>query len=724
MLKNQIHRSFVLQHDSSDCGVACLLSVIRYFGGDSTIEHLRNISGTTITGTTLLSLYQAANQLGIKAKGAQANSNLELIKQKPPVILAVINEQKYEHFIVYYKYTKGKFIIGDPQFGIKSINNEHLSKIWTMKCLLLEKTNDFITRSDINNRKKQWIKQLINEDIGILTTSLFIGILLSILGMIMAVFSEKLIDEVLPQKDITKLIVGLALVFVILQGRVLLGALRNNLLIKQNQNFNNRIINFFYGKILNLPKAFFDMRKTGDIVARLDDTRKIQTVISILAGDTIINILMIIISLCFLTFYSWHISIIAFISVPIFLVIIAVNNPTIIKCQRAVMNSYAFTESNFISTIKGIAAIKNFNQQSNFKKINQIIYSIYQNKIYSLGKTQIRLGVLSGFTSIIIMIGLIAYASFLVIENMLSIGETMAVLSIVGQLLPSVASLALISIPIGEAKVAFNRIFEIVNENSKALSLSNEINQPLKIQHIDIINLSFRFTGKKTLLSNVNATFKRGEITSIVGESGSGKSTLCQILQKFYIPEKGDIFAENTNIQQWSNEHWTKQISVVPQDIYVFNGTIQENICFGLTFNNKKVIDICKKFGLLKFINDLPNGLQTMVGEDGINLSGGQKQIIALARALFKPAQILLLDEPTSGMDRITETEICNLLIRIKSQYIIILVTHRLETARKIADKICIIEEGTIKNSGTHDYLLTTDNFYSQYWKQPDIKEL
>lgn len=717
MNRKLIHSLHVKQHDSTDCGVACLLSLIRYYGGDSTIQHLREISGTSQAGTTLLGLYQAANAIGLKAEGAEANGITDLIEHGKPTILAVLLDDKFEHYMVCYGFENGQFVVGDPAGGMELYSPEKLEKIWTKKCLLLEPTEKFIRKSDICQRKQQWLKNLLREDAGILTASVVIGVVLSVLGMVMAVFSQKLVDEVLPVHDTRKLLVGLVLVFVLLQARVFINALRSKLLITQSRDFNNRIIDFFYNRLLHLPKNFFDMRKIGDMVARLNDTRRIQTVISSLAGDAIINALMVIVSLVFLAVYSWQIALIAFLCMPVFFWVIYRHHATIIAQQREVMAGYAMTESNFISTINGIAAIKNFNRQSIFQKINQLLYAAFQGKVFDLGKTQIRIGVLSGTASVVIMLGLIAYSSFQVFNNTLSIGELMAVVGITGSLFPAVASLALIAIPINEAKVAFDRMFEIIGMDGGERDEQLIETVPETALLLEISDLSFRFIGRKKLLNDVSMRFERGTISCIVGESGCGKSTLCQILQQFYVPETGTIRLDGIDINNYTPNQWSQLISVVPQDVYIYNGTVLDNISFGVIPKDmNEILVFCKYYGLDKFIAELPQGLMTLVGEEGVNLSGGQKQLIAFARALYKPSRILLLDEMTAAMDRQTERTICDLLLRLKKDHIIVFITHRLETARRIGDLTYVIEHGHIEAVGTHEKLMQTSNFYSEYW--------
>ena len=715
MDRKTINKTFTRQHDSSDCGAACLLSLLRYYGGDSTIQKVREMSGTSQTGTTLLGLYQAAQSLGFKAEGAEAGGIKDLIEHGRPVILTSLLEGKYEHYMVCYGYEDGTFIIGDPAEGVSAYTPDDLMSVWTMKCLLLEPGEAFVSRSDIMSRKRRWLIDLLKEDAGILTASVAIGIVISVLGMVMAVFSQKLVDDVLPSHDVRKLFTGLVLVLVLLMARVGADAIRSRLLIMQGRNFNNRIIDFFFRRLLNLPKAFFDMRKTGDMTARLNDTRRIQTVISTLAGETAINLLMVLVSMIFLGVYSWEIALVSVVCAPVFFWIIYRDNGRIIRQQTEVMGSFAVTESNFISTITGIATIKNFRRQDIFGKLNRMLYSIFQDRVFSLGKTQIRIGVLSGSASVLIMTGIVAYGAMSVFHGRMSTGELMAVIGITGSLFPAIASLALVTIPVNEAKVAFDRMFEIIGDGEDT-DESREAPILHDVRELSIENLSFRFTGRKLLLEDVDMEFRKGEIVCIVGESGCGKSTLMQILQGFYAPESGCIKIDGVRIDAPAPD----VISAVPQDIYIFNGTVLENICFGQVPEDlNEVAEFCREYGFDRFIDELPGGLMTIVGEEGINLSGGQKQLIAFARALYhEPSEILLLDEMTSSMDRETERFVCNILDTLRNLFITVFVTHRLETAKKLADRIYVISGGRVQASGTHEQLMTTDNFYSEYWRQ------
>ncbi|WP_299520033.1 peptidase domain-containing ABC transporter [Winogradskyella sp.] len=717
--QKHLQQTFTQQHDQSDCGVACLLSLIQYYGGSNNLEKLRELSGTTKQGTTLLGLYQAANKLGFTAQGNEADIQA-IIDHAAPLILHVVVEERLQHYVVCYGYKNNKFIIGDPAKGITSYTKDQLEAIWKSKtCLTLTPNDNFVKTKAQKKNKKQWFLKLLKEDYRLISFSVLLGLGIAILGMAMAIFSQKLIDDILPSKDFNKLITGIALVAFLLLVRVLFTALRDYFLIRQTKDFNNRIVDSFYSSLLNLPKPFFDTRKIGELVARLNDTQRVQRVIKQIVGNVVINALVTVVSLGFLFYYSWQTGLIAFISLPFYFVLIYSFNKSIINAQKEVMQGYAFSESNYITSMQGIATVKNDNRQTIFQKINQLIYGNYQERAFNLGKINVRMSVFSGVFSVLFLMGILVYASIQVCNTSMQLGELMAILGISGSLLPSVASLALITIPINEAKVAFNRMYEFA-------SMDKEQKGNFKISEftsLEIKNLSFRFVGRSQLLKGITISVNKNECIAIVGESGSGKSTLGQILQKFYPIENGmAIINDQYNLTELNTEHWRTILGVVPQEVTVFSGNVITNILLGQEDKPEKIVKFCRDYGFEAFINSLPQSYATILGEEGINLSGGQKQVIALMRALYKKPKVLLLDEFTSAMDRKTERFVLRLLNRLKPELTIIFISHRLHSLRHFADRIYVLEDGKTLVNGSHEQLLKTDNFYSEFWKEIKIE--
>jgi ATP-binding cassette subfamily B protein len=589
-------------------------------------------------------------------------------------------------------------------------------KIWVSKSLLLlTYTGKLKTNKEIKNNKISWLYSLIKQDVNVLSMSLILGVIISLLSLATAIYSQKLIDVLLPSKNSFKIVSSLFLLLFLFFLNTFFGYIRSLFLLRQSRDFNIRIINFFYTSLLKLPKIFFDSRKIGDMVARMNDTSRIQRTISNITSNIILDVLLIIISSIAIFSYNRTLGLITLIWMPIYTFVVLYFNPKFIRNQKKVMQSYSINESNYIDTIQGIETIKTNNRETFYTNSTKSIYKSFQSSIFLLGKLGLFYNILNLSISNLFITGVIGFSIFLVLEGDITSGVIIAILQLVGVLMNSTSGLAKANIEVQEAKIAFNRMFEFASidqENKGEIIITN-------FESLDIKNMSFRFAGRKELLKNININIKKGEFVAIVGESGSGKSTLGQVLQQFYQFEKGLIVVNNkVELSDISTPHWRNLVGVIPQDIHIFTGNVIDNILLGKEDEPENIVNFCKKFGFEPFITDLPQGYSTLLGEEGINLSGGQKQIIALARVLYKKPQFLILDEATSAMDRNTEKFTLNLLSNLKQDIAVLFISHRLHTLKNNADKIFVLENGVISSSGNHNELLKTDNFYSEFWSE------
>ena len=707
-----IHKTFVLQHDQSDCGVACLLSLVQYYSGAHTLEELRSLSGTTVQGTTLLGLYQAANSIGFQAEGNEAD--IEVLKAYNAPLILHLTMGNLEHYVVCYGFEKGIFIIGDPAKGIIKLSPKELNSLWRSKtCLTLTPTPQFKKKTTQQKAQFKWFLNLIQKDVRLLLISGLLGTVIAVLGLAMAIFSQKLIDNILPSKDINKLIQGVLLLTFLLLARIGISVVREYFLLLQAKDFNTRINEQFFSKLLHLPKFFFDTRKIGELVARLNDTQRIQRVIKMLVSATFIDILVVFITSAFLFYYSCQVGVFTLLSIPIYFFVIHKNNAKIVALQREVMQSYALVESHYINTFQGITDIKIGNKQGVFSKVNKTIFLSSQEKAFQLGKVNIKLSWISGAISVIFLVSILVYNAIQVLNGTLLLGELMAILSMVGSLLPSVLNLALISIPINEAKVAFARMY-----NFTAIPPEQEEGENINtIDRITLENVSFRFIGRKPILHHLSLQINKGEIVAVVGENGCGKSTLANLLLQFYPPDEGVIYInQQYPLNTIATKSYRSKVAYIPQEVAIFNGNVLDNILLGTPCKAEDLLAFLSEYGFDTYFNQFPQGLTTQLGEKGVNISGGQKQLIAFARALFKKPQLLILDEATSAMDRHTEAFVHRILNQIKCDSLTLFISHRLHSLQHFADRICILENGTVSHSGTHNHLMQTQNFYSDFF--------
>ncbi len=470
--------TFVQQQGESDCGVACLLSVIRFHGGDASLERLRELSGTSIQGTSLLGLQQAANAMRLNAEAFEVE-DLEVFKNEAtfPCILHVVIDEKLEHYVILTALPSGagatdaSGAIFDPANGFETWSEEKLLSVWKSKAVLMLNPSENFERVPQGNKKKiEWFKNIIREDTPMLVIAAVLGIVLAALGMATAIFSQKLLDEILPKHQTQRLWLGIGLLAILLLARAGIGYLRGFFLLRQSRDFNSRMMDDFYDKLLHLPKTFFDTRKTGEIITRLNDTRRIQAVISYLTGNVVIDVLVLLVSAVFIFTYSVSIGCVALLSVPLFGFLIWQYNDRIIKHQKAVMSQYASTESHFVDAITGISTIKANNKESLFSAVGKSYYQVFQQKSYELGTLGNRYGLWNEVLNASLLILILSLSAYIVLQKDIKIGEMMAIISIASGMIGSVGRLATTNIQLQEAKVAFERMYEFA-------SIEPEINQ-------------------------------------------------------------------------------------------------------------------------------------------------------------------------------------------------------------------------------------------------------
>jgi ATP-binding cassette subfamily B protein len=683
-MKKQKALPITQQHDQSDCGVACLQSLLRYYGGDATLEELRAKSGTTKQGTTLLGLYQAASNFGFAAQGCEADARA-LIEHAAPVILHIVTEKGLQHYVICYKAQPNQYTIADPATGQIAVWDEQtLLTHWQSKTCLTLNPMQVVQVAEVNLAKRTWLKNLIQPDVPLLAIASAIGLGMAVLGMAMSVFSQQLIDVILPNKQTEKLTLGIALVALLLLARIGLQRLRQMLLVRQTKDFNNRVIHAFYTALLHLPKTFFDTRKIGELVARLNDTGRIQRVIAHVAGNAIIDALMVITSLLFIYAYYWPAGVVATLSLPVLFLLVYRYNKPIALAQKEVMAGYAQSESYFMNSMQGIAAIKQLGREAAFSETNKIVYGNYTEKTFGLGMLNVKLGVSAGFASAAFLVVLLILTSFHVLQERLLLGEMMAVLGISSSLIPSITNLALLSVPINEAKVAFERMFEFVRltpENFEGRALTH-------IKDISLNNITFRFPGRKPLFQNLNFSVKKGDVVLVQGANGSGKTTLLQLLQKFYAPESGSITINNHDVREINTPWLRSKLGVIDQDVPIFNASLAENLGIAQPNREPKALEtFLTEHGFHPFFATYPNGYATLLGEEGINLSGGQKQLIGLCRALLRQPEVLILDEPETALDGEVWAFLIAKLADAKPTSIIFICSHQAEKYASLVNK-------------------------------------
>lgn len=699
--KNNPPEKFILQQDARDCGVACLRNILLHNKATVSLEKLREWSGTDQNGTSLLGLQQAANTAGFTANGAQADGIDNLAEVTQPCILHVLIDESVQHYIVYYprpgSIQKNRFLIGDPAKGLQYLNRLQLDSIWQSKVVLLLEPGPSLSRWQKQGEKKfKWFFQHLQQDLPLLTVAVLFGLIVAALNLSTAIFSQRLVDKILPEGNRQQLITGLSLLATVLLVKSIAGYLRQFLLARQSNQFNNRLTGGFFRSLLYLVKSFFDHRQTGDLIARLNDTLRIQQAVAYVLGEMAIQFLIMLASLVFLFIYAWPIGLFCLCLIPALFLLVRFFEKDILARQQEVMLAHSRNESNYVDTIRGISTIKVMNREGLFGHIAGNIFAVFQGAIFKLGKTRIKFNLALEITGVIFLVTVFLWGSLLVLNNQLQTGALIAILQMAGWLMQSAVMVALTNLQVQEAKVAFDRMYEFTtiekeHENSDTTPFTS---YPMHIDKLNVRNISFRFPGKKLLLQNVSLEARKGEIIALTGESGQGKSTIMQVLQKFYPYENGSIEIDDNKWENIPVKTWRQLIGVVPQDIAIFSGTLISNICLDDSPHHiEQVLQFCREYGFDRYFETFPQGYTTILGEGGIALSGGQKQLLALARCLYQQPKLLLLDEPTAAMDSATEEFVTNLLNRLKQETVTIIISHK-DSLVQISDRVYMLQSG------------------------------
>lgn len=718
----KIKHSFCLQHTQSSCGLACLVSASKLYGKDINEEQLKISTGTTIEGTTFLGLRDAARELGFDSNGYEGDIQ-SLKALNTLAILYITNANRLPHFILYYGYDQKKeeFIIGDPAIGIQYYTEELLTSVWETRTLLTLAHNSELKKDDTNYsyQRRTFLKGLISPDGHLLLMTFFLSLFTSLLGFTTALFTQKLIDDVLPEKNVYTLFSFISLYLIIIIIGIFLSFFRDILIIRHTKLFNNRLIATFLGKIFSLPMSFFNSMRIGEVISRMKETERIQGAIVVLINSTIVECMTLFFSILLLMYYNIEIAFIAALSIPVMIVVSRYFSIVIKNKQRELMTNYADFEAYAVESISGIQCIKNYVCESFFTEKLESQYYVTQETAKHLGKFS------SGYDLIINILGSVfsiiamSLGAYYVMTEKLELGQLFAIITILSLTIATTINIISVIIHIQESIVAFERLHDIMSSQEEKRIVPNgehSMKEAIKEFHfLELCDVSFSYPGKIELLHNLNMKICTGEFVTLFGDVGTGKSTLLYLIQRFYPIKNGEIIFDGDNINKYTIASWRSYLSVVSQNTKIFMGTVADNITMFHPEETSRLKKLCAEYELNSFLDSSSAlNLFNNLSENGINLSGGQKQLIGFVRALFTNSHILVLDEPTASMDKSNELIMMNILQKIKREKIILMITHKPEIAKK-TDKIFVLNENHVIDAGTHEELIVRENTYSKY---------
>ncbi|REC46261.1 peptidase domain-containing ABC transporter [Chryseobacterium pennipullorum] len=707
---------FYKQPDTKDCGPTCLRIVSKYYGKNISLQQIRALSETTREGSSLLGLSDAAENLGYRSLGVQIDFNT-LVEEVP---LPCIVHWNKNHFVVVYKIDKNnKVYISDPSYGLITYNREEFIKFWIGEnanenteegiALILETTPSFFqTEFDSEESKASFSflsKYLLKYKS--LVIQLAVGLLAgSLLSLIFPFLTQSIVDVGIQNQDINFIYLVLLAQIMLFLGRMGIETIRSWILLHLSARINISIISDFFIKLMRLPISFFDTRMTGDIMQRINDHHRIEQLLTSSSLNTLFSLVNLIIFSIVLLFYDYRLFIVYLVGAVLYIGWISFFLKKRKELDYKRFSQVSQEQSKVIELINGMQEIKMHNAEKQKRWDWEFLQvKLFKIRIKSLSLEQWQ-SVGGNFINQIKDILVSFLSAKLVLSGNLTLGMMLSVQYIIGQLNSPLLQLIDFIKQSQDAKISLERLGEIHDKEDEE-DKNEQYATDIPKKDIEITDMSFRYIGSDVpVFENLSLTIPYQQTTAIVGASGSGKTTLLKLLMKFYDPDKGDIRVGNTSLKNISPRFWRDHCGVVMQEGYVFNDTIANNIAVGEDHIDKQKLRRAVEIANIKdFIEGLPLSYNTKIGNEGVGVSGGQKQRLFIARAVYKSPEYILFDEATSALDANNEKVIMENLEQFFKGKTAIVIAHRLSTV-KHADKIIVLDQGKVVEEGSHAELV------------------
>ena len=715
----RFRKTFVPQVDMMDCGVAALASISRYYGSDYSLAHLRELTKTTKEGTTALGLVQAAKKMEFETRAIQADMSLFEIKDiSYPFIVHVAKDGRLQHYYVVYKNKKNHLIIGDPDPSVRitRMSKKGFEKEWTGVALFFAPEPSYKPYKDKKNGLLALVP-LIFKQRSLITNIVLASFLVTLINILGSYYLQVILDEYIPnqmQSTLGIISIGLVVTYILQQ---MMNFAREYLLTVLSQRLTIDVVLSYIRHIFELPMSFFATRQTGEVTSRFSDANSIidalaSTILSVFLD---VSILMIVGGVLLLQ--NRNLFWLVLYSIPIYLIIVYTFMKPFEKMNHDVMQSNAMVSSAIIEDINGIETIKSLtSEEVRYQKIDSDFVGYLDNS-FKLSRLSILQTSIKQGAQLILNVLILWTGAQLVMANTISVGQLITFNMLLSYFTTPLENIINLQTKLQSAKVANARLNEVYLVDSEFQTFQeNPYQEQLLKGDITVSDLSYKYGFGRDALSDINLTIKQGEKVSFVGVSGSGKTTIAKLLVNFYKPYKGTISLNGQNIDQLDKRSLRQFINYLPQQSYVFSGSLLDNLTLGADpiVVQEDILKACDIAEIRQDIEQMPMGFQTELS-DGAGLSGGQKQRIALARALLTKSRVLILDEATSGLDVLTEKKVVDNLLQLTDKTIIF-IAHRLSIAQR-THRIFVMDQGRIVESGSHEELLSQAGFYQRLFQ-------
>ncbi|MBE8968139.1 peptidase domain-containing ABC transporter [Nostocales cyanobacterium LEGE 12452] len=692
----------VAQHSEEDCGAACLASIAKHYRRNFTLNRIREAVGTGQLGTTLLGLRRGAEALGFNARSVRAsNEILDRMNQAP--LPAIIHWKGY-HWVVLYGQKGKKYIVADPAVNIRYVSKKELTEAWSDRVMLLlepDSVRFYAQPDDKIDGFGRFVRRVLPYG-NILFEAFLCALIIGLLSLASPILLQILTDDVLVRGD-TQLLAGVIIAVVVMNlVSSSLKLVQYNLIAHFAQRLELGLILEFARTILRLPLTYYESRRSGEIVSRLQDIQQINQLISQAIISLPSQLLIAAVSLGFMLFYSWKLTLVGVIIAIVMSLSTIVFLPTLQQKIRSVLVLDAENQGILVESFKGALTLKTTTAAPQFWEEFQNRFGRLANQTFRTVQIGIINGIFSSLVSSIGSISLIGFGSILVISKELSIGQLLAFNGMNGNFLAFISTMLNFIDEFTRAKTATQRLTEVIDSTPEN---QGDTKKPFtKIPNkADIIctNLNFHYPGRLELLQDFSLTIPGGKVIALIGTSGCGKSSLAKLIAGLYTPNSGNIRIGIYNLQDLALDCLRQQVVLVPQDAHFWSRSIIENFRLGsphVTF--EQIVNACQIAEADDFISKLPEKYQTVLGEFGSNISGGQRQRLAIARAIINDPPVLILDESTAGLDPVSEVKVLNQLLLHRQGKTTILISHRPRVIAR-ADWIVLLNQGKLQIQGT-----------------------
>ena len=719
----------IKQLDEKDCGAACLSMILEFYERKFSLASIKEDIKVDQYGANIYGLLDGAKKHGLKgtAYSGESNALWEAMEQNEvifPAIIRIVNRFGFEHYIVVTGMKKGKLFVCDPGEGNYKLSKEMFEKCYLGQIVIFEKTEDFLPE---NKKQVSLFKftNIILRQKKLLAVIGVLSLLITAIAFLGTLLFQYLIDDVLTtlsdyntmENTIETLVVLITALSVLYLFKLIIQILRGKLLVNMSKNIDLPLMLGYYDYVTELPMNFFDTRKTGEIMSRFNDASKIREAISGVTLTLMIDVSLVVICGIILHKKSPVLFMVAFGIFLIYVLISIFYMKPLDKFNRDVMEQDAQFNSYLKETIDGMETVKISQAESNVKSKVHELFIKFLNRNINGNMMALSKDALIDFTTSVGTLLLLWIGAIEVINGKMTIGSLVTFYLLLNYFLEPIQNLVGIQDSLQTALVAADRlndVLELKPEKSGHFELNTSI------ETIDFKNISFRYGNRDLIIKDLSFSIKKGDKIAFVGESGCGKSTITKLLTGLYKPESGSIQINQKNIEAYSIKSLRTNIAYVPQTIFLFSDTIKNNLTLGLEQDSipsdkkiKEVLNMC----CCDFVNEMPFGLDSILEENGANLSGGQKQKLAIARALLRNPQVLILDEATSALDTIAERRIQTALNQFYPEMTMIIIAHRLSTVKECND-ILVMNHGTLMEKGTHLSLIQNQGQYAELWNK------